>query len=184
MRHRPSPDTPGDPYAPAFAPVPLQRRRRGGWTAENQRLFIALLAETGSVKRAARRIGLSPRSAYRLRGKPGAGEFDLAWQAALDVRRARLRAVLAESWRGIATGNWRAEERALLAALRHMPAPRDGARVTAELRDRAQRRHRRAQEREARRAETARIRKRAVCDAQRCTDRAAHRAAGPHVRPL
>lgn len=177
---------PTDPFFPDFTPVPMQRRRRGGWTPENQRLFIALLAETGSVKRAARSVGLSARSAYRLREKPGAGEFDLAWQAALDVRHARLGAALAENWRGIAGGDWRAEERALLAALRHMPTPRDRARVTAALRDRALWRQHRAKEHAARRAETARTRKQAASDARWFADRVAlaRRSAGPHVRPL
>ena len=37
---------------PDFTPVPRQRMRRGGWSAERQRAFIELLAETGSVRAA------------------------------------------------------------------------------------------------------------------------------------
>ena len=39
---------------PAFEPVPRKTRRHDGWTPERQKAFIAALADTGSVKRAAR----------------------------------------------------------------------------------------------------------------------------------
>ncbi|PNU04909.1 hypothetical protein [Novosphingobium guangzhouense] len=63
---------------PAFAPVPV-RARRDGWTPARQAAFLGALAETGSVDAAARRVGLSRETAYRLRGKPGAGSFVAAW---------------------------------------------------------------------------------------------------------
>jgi hypothetical protein len=66
--------------------VPL-RIRRDGWTPERQRRFIALLAETRCPSRAARAVGLSRESAYRLRGRPGGESFDAAWNAALRSRR-------------------------------------------------------------------------------------------------
>ncbi|HEY0959179.1 MAG TPA: hypothetical protein VGE05_07875 [Novosphingobium sp.] len=44
--------------------------------------FIGFLAETGSVTEAARRVGLSKESAYRLRRRAGAEGFALAWEVA------------------------------------------------------------------------------------------------------
>ncbi|HEX7712055.1 MAG TPA: hypothetical protein VF418_14075 [Sphingomonadaceae bacterium] len=69
---------------PAFHPVPL-RKRQDGWTPLKQAEFVGMLAETGSVCAAARFVGLSRESAYRLRAKPGAEEFAAAWDAALGL---------------------------------------------------------------------------------------------------
>ena len=74
-----------------FTPVPRQRRRRGGWSEENQRAFIAALACCGSVARAARSVGLTPRSAYRLMDAPQADDFARAWDEAFDMGRERVR---------------------------------------------------------------------------------------------
>lgn len=63
---------------PAFAPVPL-RARADGWTPARQAAFLGILAETGSVGEAARRVGMARETAYRLRRKPGAGSFAAAW---------------------------------------------------------------------------------------------------------
>lgn len=71
------------PVVPAFAPVP-RRHRQDGWTAERQRKFIDALADTGSVKHAAARVGMSSEGAYYLRRQPGAEEFAAAWLVALD----------------------------------------------------------------------------------------------------
>lgn len=80
--------TPGRPQVPAFTPVP-RKYRHDGWTEERQRAFIEALADTGSVKAAARQVNMSPEGAYYLRRQPGAQEFAAAWEAALDhgVRR-------------------------------------------------------------------------------------------------
>ncbi|MDD3799579.1 MAG: hypothetical protein PHE36_10420 [Novosphingobium sp.] len=67
---------------PAFLPVPL-RGRGDGWTVERQGAFIGLLAETGSVSEAARRVGMSRKGAYQLRSRPGAEGFAAAWDVAL-----------------------------------------------------------------------------------------------------
>jgi hypothetical protein len=75
-----------------FTPVPRQRRRRNGWSEARQRGFIAALAECGSVTRAARAVGMSPRSAYRLLDADGADDFARAWDAALDTGIERVRA--------------------------------------------------------------------------------------------
>ena len=71
------------PPIPDFAPVP-RKYRHDGWTPERQRAFIEALADTGSVKHAARRINMSPEGAYYLRRQPGADGFRKAWSAALD----------------------------------------------------------------------------------------------------
>ncbi len=70
---------------PDFRPVPRAKLRDSGWTPERQRAFIEALADTGSVKSAARAVGLSPKSAYDLRRAKGAEPFRKAWEAALDI---------------------------------------------------------------------------------------------------
>ena len=67
-----------------FDPVPRLRIRRRGWTPERQRGFIAALARCGSVSAAARHVGMSARTAYRLLDAPGADSFAAAWDAAVD----------------------------------------------------------------------------------------------------
>jgi len=69
----------------AFDPVPL-RARRDGWTAERQRVFIAVLFAKRSVQAAATAVGMSRESAYRLRARPGAASFAAAWDAAFATR--------------------------------------------------------------------------------------------------
>jgi hypothetical protein len=59
---------------PAFYPVPT-RTRRDGWTIERQADFLGMLAETGSVIGACEAVGISRKSAYRLRTLPGAESF-------------------------------------------------------------------------------------------------------------
>jgi hypothetical protein len=80
-------DDPADPLA--FAAVPV-RPRHDGWTAEKQQAFIEGLADTGSVTKAALGVFMSPDSAYRLRRRADAAEFDKAWEAALAVVTRRL----------------------------------------------------------------------------------------------
>lgn len=81
-----------DPAAPIpdFTPVPRKRMRRGGWSAVRQREFIALLAETGSVRAACRRLGVGEHHIYKLRQHPDAASFRKAWEAALDMGIARI----------------------------------------------------------------------------------------------
>lgn len=71
----------------AFDPVPMKRRRAGGWTAERQQTFIAALQRTGSVTLAARSVGLSRQSALALRQHAGGGGFAEAWDVAVDMAR-------------------------------------------------------------------------------------------------
>jgi hypothetical protein len=67
---------------PAFVPVPL-RCRRDGWTPMRQAAFLGALAETGSVRAAARKVRMARETAYRLRRKRGAESFAAAWDAVL-----------------------------------------------------------------------------------------------------
>ena len=65
-----------------FRPVPL-RSRRDGWSAERQCAFLTQLYLTGSVTAAARAVGMSRASAYRLREREGAESFAFAWDRVL-----------------------------------------------------------------------------------------------------
>lgn len=56
--------------------------RRDGWTPERQRRFVEALAAAGTVAAAARAVGKSAWSAYKLGDRPGAGSFARAWEIA------------------------------------------------------------------------------------------------------
>lgn len=60
------------------------------WTPTKQRIFLAALAETGSVARAAQAAGMSRSSAHRLRARLAGTPFDRAWSQALALRARRL----------------------------------------------------------------------------------------------
>lgn len=71
--------------------IPVKRKPRvDGWSAEKQRLFIATLADTGSVTLAARAVCMSVKSAYALRRAPDGEGFDRAWRAAIRQAMSRL----------------------------------------------------------------------------------------------
>jgi hypothetical protein len=81
----PPAETPPEPPEKAltgFTPVPRQQMRHDGWGPDVQRAFIEFLADTISVSEAARRVGRSAASAYRLRRHPEGAEFAAAWAAA------------------------------------------------------------------------------------------------------
>lgn len=61
-----------------------QSARRDGWTPRRQLAFLDVLARTRSVTRAARAVGMSRESAYRLRRRPSAALFAAAWDRALE----------------------------------------------------------------------------------------------------
>jgi len=67
-----------------FTPVP-RRYRHDGWTPERQKAFIAALAVTGCVDRAARWVNIAQTNCYELKRAPGAESFRRAWDAALDL---------------------------------------------------------------------------------------------------
>ena len=88
-----APPTPLVPAMP-FDGVPLDdsRNRLAGWSADRQRLFLATLAETGSVHLASDAARLTARSAYRLRTRSPA--FAAAWDTALQLAVGRLSAIV------------------------------------------------------------------------------------------
>ena len=95
-----------DPLAD-YVPAQLAHRRNG-WTADRQRRFLAILAETGSVSLAADGTGIAPRSAYRLRAHPAGKTFSEAWDAALLSSTGRLLTLAFErATQGIPRDVWR-----------------------------------------------------------------------------
>ena len=101
--------------APAFLadyrPVVGQRTRHDGWTAERQRTFLTVLAETGCISEACSEAGVSSRSAYRLRQLPHAKAFAEAWDLALRLATVRLIAAAYErALRGTVREFWREGE--------------------------------------------------------------------------
>jgi hypothetical protein len=77
-------------YNPEFTPVPLARVRHDGWTAEEQRQFLMVLAATGTVGSAVEAVGMTRVSAYNLCKRPGAESFAREWELALSHGRARM----------------------------------------------------------------------------------------------
>jgi hypothetical protein len=70
-------------------PVPT-RARHDGWTPDRQHRFIQALAESGCVTEACQAVGMTTKSAYRLRTRPDASIFRQAWDIALDAAVRRL----------------------------------------------------------------------------------------------
>ena len=126
---------------PLPPPVPV-RVRHDGWTAERQRAFLTVLAETGSITHACIDAGVSSRSAYRLRARPDAAAFAEAWDQALKIATVRLTTLAFErATRGTVREYWRHGElvaqtrqpsdRLLVFLLQHLlPAGRQGERWT------------------------------------------------------
>jgi hypothetical protein len=117
----------------AFAPVPV-KARHDGWTAERQRGFVLRLALLGCVSSAARAVGKSRESAYRLREHSGAAGFAAAWDKAQGWGRERAsdlgleRAILGETrdvyYRGRKIGQQvRYDNRLLLSAMKAHAVP-------------------------------------------------------------
>ena len=83
MTQRAPPSSPKPPRRiPPFHAVP-GRSRADGWTPLRQAEFIGELAETRSVAEAARRVGMTRETAYRLRRRKWSESFCAAWDAAL-----------------------------------------------------------------------------------------------------
>ena len=79
----------GDPLLD-FDPVVTPNQRKNSITPVLQRAFIAHLAANGIVRDAARHIGRSSEALYRLRQRPDATGFRMAWERALDWSMTRL----------------------------------------------------------------------------------------------
>ena len=134
----PAPADPGPDYVDTFVPAPA-RARRDGWSEERQRGFVAKLRETGVVAVAAKAVGRTYQTAYKLRRRPGAAGFAEAWDRALAearsdamaaaVERLQTRVLVPRTYRGHFTGLVRRDDTALLiAALRasHARIPAKG----------------------------------------------------------
>jgi hypothetical protein len=67
-----------------FTPVPV-RARHDGWTEARQRAFIRALTRIGAVAAAAKSVGKSARSVYRLRDRADAESFAEAWDIAQEM---------------------------------------------------------------------------------------------------
>jgi len=81
-------DQPDSPEPPddllLFAPVATAYRGANGWSSDVQRAFVGALARCGVVAAAARSVGRSASSAYRLRNRAGTDSpFARAWDAAM-----------------------------------------------------------------------------------------------------
>ncbi len=80
----PNADSPDPDPGTLAEPVPT-RARHDGWTPEKQHRFIEALAESGCVTEACQAVGMTTKSAYRLRTRPDASVFRQAWDIALDA---------------------------------------------------------------------------------------------------
>ena len=73
----------------------LMRAGAGRWSRRAEGAFLATLAETANVRRAAEAAGVSATAVYARRLKHA--EFAEAWEMALDTGKARLEAMLVEA---------------------------------------------------------------------------------------
>ena len=73
---------PAEPGTPPPRPMPDDPHDQRGWTRARQAGFLRALSATHSIKEAARSVGMSRQSAYRLRSRLKGQAFDLAWEVA------------------------------------------------------------------------------------------------------
>lgn len=92
----PSPGT-GEGYVARSTATGVKLARVGTarWSGKAQARFLAELAASANVKRAAAAAGFSPEAVYKRRLKTPA--FGQAWDAAIEVGKARLKAMLVEA---------------------------------------------------------------------------------------
>ncbi|HEX6376210.1 MAG TPA: hypothetical protein VFZ91_10870 [Allosphingosinicella sp.] len=84
-----------------FVPAPV-KARHDGWTPLAQKMFVLALAAGLGIAGAARAVGRSRQTAYRLRERPDAASFAAAWDRALDFARHRPLPPGATAWeRGV-----------------------------------------------------------------------------------
>lgn len=124
----------------AFDPVPTAPRR-DGWTPARQRAFIDALGKCGLVAAAAREVGMTPKSAYRLRARGDAASFAAAWDVAVDQGRTfATDTAIERAMEGVAEPVFRGglqvgerrryDNRLLIAALRHWRPVTDDSAAT------------------------------------------------------
>lgn len=130
--------------AAAQAALPLVKRKRAAkgrsgprWTKARQVDFLTALAETHSVAEAARIVGMSRQSAYKLRARLRGQPFDMAWDAAYQSAQHSLyRAALERAIEGVEVphyaggelvGTSRKFDERLTLTLLNMRAPMRGA---------------------------------------------------------
>ena len=95
MAETPSPEGAGEKVGEtAFGPM-LRATGRARWGVRAREAFLIELTISANVRRAARAAGFSFESAYRRRRQDGS--FAEAWDAAIDVGQARVRALLIEA---------------------------------------------------------------------------------------
>jgi hypothetical protein len=87
------PDLPPDL---TFTAVPRRAKRSNGLTPERQRIFIAMLAQCGSVHTACKAVGCSSHAIYMLRNSAGAESFAAAWDRAVERGARRVLDVLVD----------------------------------------------------------------------------------------
>jgi len=73
------------PASPAPPPEPVLRARRDGWTPERRQRFLACLAAECTVAVAAAAVGMTARSAYKLRRHPAGTAFAAEWDAVMAI---------------------------------------------------------------------------------------------------
>lgn len=76
----------GDDTGTALLPATTDTDRHDGWTPQHQAAFLRELAATHNVSTAAKAVGMSRQSAYRLRARLRGMPFDKAWEAAFVTR--------------------------------------------------------------------------------------------------
>jgi hypothetical protein len=95
-----------------FTPVVRKNIRHDGWTPWHQRGFIAWLAATGNVDKAAQAVGRTQSGAWTVRNSIGAEGFANAWEEALALFHARRRAAKQERLRAPPAGERHTPRRA------------------------------------------------------------------------
>lgn len=82
---RPHPAPEASDAEPAKLPTPRRPVRHNEWTRAKMVAFLKELAASQSVHHAARSVGMSRQSAYKLRNRLGGTPFALAWEVALEA---------------------------------------------------------------------------------------------------
>ena len=129
-------DHPDEPFAKPTRPSPTIRPRCHAdyrWTVPKVAAFLKALAESGSVAGAAREVGMSRQSAYRLRARLDGPEF----QAAFEGARAKGLAAQAAARNAKTSSPWEGPGLAALDHLRASHAKTDRTRALAEHGDTA-----------------------------------------------